>query len=77
MSPFTKWRPKGKFYNLKCTKCGHGFLSGYSLNAPFCGNCLQTAKSLDSTIDYDVKCSSCGNVGVIYSKKSAILVILD
>ena len=42
-------------YSLKCSQCGNGFLSSYSLEAPICGSCMQAAKSLDSTIDYDIQ----------------------
>jgi len=68
-NPFRRWRPKGRMYSLKCSQCGNGFLSSYSLEAPICGSCMQAAKSLDSTIDYDIQCTTCGNKGVIYSKK--------
>lgn len=68
-NPFRRWRPKGSMYSLKCSQCGNGFLSSYSLEAPICGGCMQAAKSLDSTIDYDIQCTTCGNKGVIYSKK--------
>jgi len=66
---FRRRKPKGKMYSLSCTQCGSGFLSSYSLEAPICGKCLQKAKSLDSTIDFDKVCSSCGKVGVIYGKE--------
>jgi hypothetical protein len=39
------------------------------LEAPICGKCLQKAKSLDSTVDYDKICTRCGKKGVIYGKK--------
>lgn len=69
MNPFRRWKPKGKMYSLKCSQCGNGFLSSYNLDAPICGSCLQSAKSLDSTIDYETECATCGSRGVIYSKK--------
>jgi ribosomal protein S27E len=68
-NPFKTWRPRGKMYSLKCNQCGQGFLSSTSLDAPFCGICIQDVKSRDSTIDYDKKCITCGNQGVIYSKE--------
>ena len=66
---FKRWKPKGKMFSLRCTQCGSGFLSSHNLEAPICGKCLQKAKSLDSTIDYDKMCTKCGNSGVIYGKK--------
>jgi ribosomal protein L37E len=66
---FRRWKPKGNMYSLRCTQCGSGFLSSYNLEAPICGKCLQKAKSLDSTIDYDKVCTKCGKSGVIYGKK--------
>ena len=74
INSFKKGKPKGKMYSLKCGQCGNGFLSSYTLDARICGNCLQTAKSSDS-IDYDVECSSCDNKGVIYSKKTMLLML--
>ncbi|MDW0143142.1 MAG: hypothetical protein WA390_06945, partial [Nitrososphaeraceae archaeon] len=65
---FKKWRPKGKMYSLRCNQCGKGFLSSYALEAPVCGKCMQKIKSSDSTIDYDKKCTTCGNLGVIHAK---------
>ena len=65
---FKKWRPKGKMYSFRCNQCGKGFLSSYALEAPVCGKCMQKIKSSDSTIDYDKKCITCGNKGVIYAK---------
>ena len=65
---FRKWRPKGKMYSLRCNQCGKGFLSSYALEAPVCGRCMQKIKSSDSTIDYDKKCITCGNLGVIHAK---------
>lgn len=53
ISIFRRWKPKGKMFSLKCNQCGSGFLSSYDLEAPICGKCLQKAKSLDSTVDYD------------------------
>ena len=69
MKLFRTWKPKGKMYSLKCNQCGSGFLSSYHLEAPICGVCLQKAKSLDSTIEYDKKCITCGRQGVIYRKE--------
>ena len=66
---FRRWKPKGKMFSLRCNQCGSGFLSSYDLEAPICGKCLQKAKSLDSTIDYDKMCTKCGKNGVIYGKK--------
>ena len=66
---FRRWKPKGKVYSLRCFQCGHGFLSSINLEAPICGKCLQKAKSLDSTTDYDKIFSKCGNKGVIYAKE--------
>ena len=68
MNPFKRWKPRGKMYSLRCSQCGNGFLSSYDLEAPICGSCMQEAKSSDSTIDYDIKCTNCGSRGVIYSK---------
>lgn len=65
---FRAWKPKGKMYSFRCSQCGTGFLSSYYLDAPICGKCLQRAKSLDSTVDYDKTCDKCGNYGVIYGK---------
>ena len=65
---FKKWRPKGKMYSLRCNQCGNGFLSSFALEAPVCGRCMQKIKSSDSTIDYDIKCTTCGNMGVIHDK---------
>jgi ribosomal protein S27AE len=53
---------------MKCNQCGQGFLSSHNLEAPICGKCLQKAKSLDSTIEHEKQCASCGNYGVIYGK---------
>lgn len=66
---FRGWKPKGKMYSFRCSQCGLGFLSSYQLDAPICGKCLQKAKSLDSTVDYDKSCPLCGNRGVIYGKE--------
>jgi hypothetical protein len=66
---FRRWKPRGTMYSLKCFQCGSGFLSSYNLEAPICGKCLQKAKSLDSTIDYESVCSKCGKNGVIYGKE--------
>lgn len=66
---FRRWKPKGQMYSLRCFQCGSGFLSSYNLEAPICGKCIQKAKSLDSTIDYEKECSKCGNRGVIYGKE--------
>lgn len=65
---FRGWKPKGKMYSFRCSQCGLGFLSSYHLDAPMCGKCLQKAKSLDSTVDYDKSCPRCGNRGVMYGK---------
>jgi hypothetical protein len=65
---FRAWKPKGKMYSFRCSQCGTGFLSSYYLDAPICGKCLQRAKSLDSTVDYDKTCDKCGDYGVIYGK---------
>jgi hypothetical protein len=65
---FRRWKPKGKMFSLRCAQCGSGFLSSHNLEAPICGNCLQKAKSLDATIDYDKSCTKCGKSGVIYGK---------
>jgi ribosomal protein S27AE len=69
MRLFRNWRPKGKMYSLKCNQCGEGFLSSHQLEAPICGKCLQKAKSLDSTIEHEKQCLTCGAQGVIYGKK--------
>jgi hypothetical protein len=66
---FRRWKPKGKMFSLRCSQCSSGFLSSYDLEAPICGKCLQKAKSLDSTIDYDKVCIKCGKRGVIYGKE--------
>lgn len=60
---------KGKVYRLRCIKCGYTFLSSLSLEAPICDICLQKAKSLDMSIDYDKVCSKCGDKGAIYGKE--------
>jgi hypothetical protein len=65
---FRRWKPKGKMYSLRCFQCGDGFLSSFNLEAPICGKCMQTAKSLDSTVDYEKICSKCGKRGVVYGK---------
>lgn len=69
ISFFRRGKPKGKMFSLKCNQCGSGFLSSYDLKAPICRKCLQKAKSLDSTIDYDKICTKCGKNGVIYGKR--------
>ena len=69
MRLFRSWKPKGKMYSLKCNQCGEGFLSSYQLEAPICGKCLQKAKSLDSTIEHEKQCLTCGAQGVIYGKE--------
>jgi len=69
VSIFRRWKPKGQMYSLKCFQCGSGFLSSFNLEAPICGKCMQRAKSLDSTIDYENPCSRCGKKGVIYGKE--------
>src|SRR6266496_6827875 len=69
ISIFRRWKPKGKMYSLRCNQCGSGFLSSFDLEAPICGKCIQKAKSLDSTVDYEKVCSKCGKRGVIYRKK--------
>jgi ribosomal protein L37E len=66
---FRRWKPKGQMYSLRCFQCGSGFLSSYNLEAPICGKCIQKAKSLESTIDYEKECSKCGSRGVIYGKE--------
>jgi ribosomal protein L37E len=66
---FRRWRPKGKMYSFKCFQCGCDFLSSFKLDAPICGKCIQKAKSLDSTIDYEKIYLKCGNRGVIYGKE--------
>jgi ribosomal protein L37E len=66
---FKQWKPKGKMYSFRCFQCGSPFLSSFNLEAPICGNCIQKAKSLDSTIDYEKSCSKCGTKGVIYRKE--------
>jgi ribosomal protein L37E len=66
---FRHWKPKGKMYSLRCFQCGSGFLSSFNLDAPICSRCMQIAKSLDSTTDYENVCSRCGKKGVIYNKK--------
>ena len=73
---FRRWKPKGKMYSLRCFQCGSGFLSSFNLEAPICGKCIQKAKSLDSTIDYENVCNKCDKRGVIYGK-CAIHAILD
>ena len=52
-------------------QCGSGFLSSFNLDAPICSKCIQKAKSLDSTIDYDKVYNKCGmrGGGVIYGKE--------
>ena len=65
---FRRWKPKGKMYSLRCFQCGDGFISSFNLEAPICGKCMQTAKSLDSTVDYEKLCSKCGKGGVVYGK---------
>jgi ribosomal protein L37E len=69
MGLFRNWRPRRKMYSLKCNQCGKGFLSSYQLEAPICGRCLQKAKSLDSTIEHEKQCLTCGAQGVIYGKE--------
>ena len=69
MRLFRSWKPRGKMYSLKCNQCGEGFLSSYQLEAPICGKCLQKAKSLDSTIEHEKQCLTCGAQGVIYGKQ--------
>jgi len=76
INPFKKWKPKGKIYSFRCSQCGDAFISSHSLDAPLCGTCIQKIKSLDATVDNEKKCSECGNLGVIYGKTDAILVIL-
>jgi NMD protein affecting ribosome stability and mRNA decay len=66
---FIRWKPKGKMYSFRCFQCGSGFLSSFNLEALICGKCIQKAKSLDSTIDYDKVFLKCGNKGVIYGKQ--------
>ena len=66
---FNRWKPKGKIYSLRCNQCESGFLSSFNLEAPICGTCMQKAKSLDSTVDYEKTCGKCGNRGVIYGKE--------
>jgi hypothetical protein len=56
-------------YSLRCIQCGSGFLSSFKLEAPICGKCIQKAKCLDSTVDYEKVCSKCGIRGVIYKKE--------
>lgn len=63
------WRTKGKMYSFRCFQCGSAFLSSFNLEAPICGKCIQKAKSLDSTIDYEKSCIKCSNKGVIYGKQ--------
>jgi hypothetical protein len=53
ISKLRRWKPKGKMYSLKCLQRGHGFLSSFNIETPICNTCLQKAKSLDSTIDYN------------------------
>jgi RecJ-like exonuclease len=65
---FRRWKPKGKMYSLRCSQCNTGFLSSFNLEAPICGNCLQKAKSLDTTLDFDTTCTRCKRKGVIYGK---------
>jgi ribosomal protein L37E len=69
MRLFRSWKPRGKMYSLKCNQCSEGFLSSYQLEAPICGKCLQKAKSLDSTIEHEKQCLTCGTHGVIYGKE--------
>jgi hypothetical protein len=69
MRLFRSWKPRGKMYSLKCNECSEGFLSSYQLEAPICGKCLQKAKSLDSTIEHEKQCLTCGAQGVIYGKE--------
>jgi hypothetical protein len=69
MRLFRSWKPRGKMYSLKCNQCGEGFLSSHQLEAPICGKCLQKAKSLDSTIEHEKQCLTCGTQGVIYGKE--------
>ena len=69
ISKLRRWKQKGKMYSLTCLQCSQSFLSSFSLEAPICGTCLQKAKSLDSTVDYDKICSKCGHEGAIYGKE--------
>ena len=69
MRLFRSWKPRGKMYSLKCNQCSEGFLSSHRLEAPICGKCLQKAKSLDSTIEHEKQCLTCGARGVIYGKQ--------
>jgi len=69
MGILNRWKPKGKMYSFRCNQCGTGFLSSYQLEAPICGTCVQKAKSLDSTIEYEITCVGCGKPGVIYHKE--------
>jgi ribosomal protein L37E len=62
---FTRWKPKGQMYSLRCFQCRSGFLSSFNLEAPICGKSSQKTKSLD----YEKMCSKCGNRGVIYRKE--------
>ena len=70
MRLFRRWKPNGRMYSLRCNQCGSGFLSSFNLEAPICGKCMQKAKSLDSTMDYEKVCNKCGVRGVIYEKGS-------
>jgi hypothetical protein len=60
INPFKKGKPKGKMYSFKGGQCENGILSSSNLDAPICGNCLQTAVA--ATMGYDIECSSGGNM---------------
>ena len=64
-------------YSLRCNQCGSGFLSSFNLEAPICGTCMQKAKSLDSTANYEKTCTKCDSRGVIYGKEICHYAILD
>src|SRR5437763_1554214 len=84
---FKRWKPKGKMYSLRCFQCGSGFLSSFNLEAPICGKCIQKAKSLDSTVDDQIKettqkLKEQQQIHIRYSKQSSqtrptILIIVD
>jgi hypothetical protein len=67
---FKRWKPKGKMHSLRWSQCRSGFLCSFNLGAPICGNCLQKAKSLDSTIDNEKECIKCGKTRVTYGKQN-------
>jgi hypothetical protein len=72
-----RWKPKGKMYSLRCNQCGAGFLSSFNLEAPICGKCMQKAKSLDSTVEYEKVAANVVRMELFTERKCAALAILD